>query len=186
MCLYLVIKTSSAVDFISTTELQLQLNNPNINRSFYTPKIITLLLLLLLPNYKSLPNCNFSKPLISIRWIENLNNNLQFFGQAVQGKLFGSKEIVALSCAWCHEVLHNKETCFNQSKISEACSLGKHFFNFSNFYWFIFLFTATLPLCYSATLSYLVIVNTLIYTKHFQFKLFSSTFSAVPSNTLAS
>lgn len=48
-----------------------------------------------------------------------------FIFQAVQGKLFGSKEIVALSCAWCHEVYHNKESCFNQSKIGEICTLGK-------------------------------------------------------------
>ncbi|XP_046802788.1 eye-specific diacylglycerol kinase isoform X2 [Lucilia cuprina] len=47
-------------------------------------------------------------------------------GKAVQGKLFGSKEIVALSCAWCHEVYHNKESCFNQSKIGEECKLGNY------------------------------------------------------------
>ncbi|XP_012156468.1 eye-specific diacylglycerol kinase isoform X7 [Ceratitis capitata] len=47
-------------------------------------------------------------------------------GKAVQGKLFGSKEIVALSCAWCHEVYHNKESCFNQAKIGEECSLGNY------------------------------------------------------------
>ncbi|XP_037889129.1 eye-specific diacylglycerol kinase isoform X2 [Glossina fuscipes] len=47
-------------------------------------------------------------------------------GKAVQGKLFGSKEIVALSCAWCHEVYHNKESCFNQSKIGEICTLGNY------------------------------------------------------------
>ncbi|XP_054087521.1 eye-specific diacylglycerol kinase isoform X3 [Zeugodacus cucurbitae] len=47
-------------------------------------------------------------------------------GKAVQGKLFGSKEIVALSCAWCHEVYHNKESCFNQAKIGEECTLGNY------------------------------------------------------------
>ncbi|XP_054729510.1 eye-specific diacylglycerol kinase isoform X3 [Anastrepha obliqua] len=47
-------------------------------------------------------------------------------GKAVQGKLFGSKEIVALSCAWCHEVYHNKESCFNQAKIGEECLLGNY------------------------------------------------------------
>uniref|UniRef100_A0A1I8N8G0 Diacylglycerol kinase n=1 Tax=Musca domestica TaxID=7370 RepID=A0A1I8N8G0_MUSDO len=47
-------------------------------------------------------------------------------GKAVQGKLFGSKEIVALSCAWCHEVYHNKESCFNQSKIGEECKMGNY------------------------------------------------------------
>ncbi|KAH8408993.1 hypothetical protein KR009_004912, partial [Drosophila setifemur] len=46
--------------------------------------------------------------------------------QAVQSKLFGSKEIVALSCAWCHEIYHNKETCFNQAKIGEECRLGNY------------------------------------------------------------
>nr|XP_036676614.1 eye-specific diacylglycerol kinase isoform X11 [Drosophila suzukii] len=47
-------------------------------------------------------------------------------GKAVQSKLFGSKEIVALACAWCHEVYHNKEACFNQSKIGEECRLGNY------------------------------------------------------------
>ncbi|XP_032308342.1 eye-specific diacylglycerol kinase isoform X7 [Drosophila ananassae] len=46
--------------------------------------------------------------------------------QAVQSKLFGSKEIVALSCAWCHEIYHNKESCFNQAKIGEECRLGNY------------------------------------------------------------
>lgn len=45
--------------------------------------------------------------------------------QAVQSKLFGSKEIVALACAWCHEIYHNKEACFNQAKIGEECRLGE-------------------------------------------------------------
>jgi len=30
-----------------------------------------------------------------------------------------------LACAWCHEVYHNKEACFNQSKIGEECRLGE-------------------------------------------------------------
>ncbi|KAH8414748.1 hypothetical protein KR215_002203, partial [Drosophila sulfurigaster] len=47
-------------------------------------------------------------------------------GKAVQSKLFGSKEIVALSCAWCHEIYHNKESCFNQAKIGEECRLGDY------------------------------------------------------------
>ncbi|XP_075155369.1 eye-specific diacylglycerol kinase-like isoform X3 [Haematobia irritans] len=47
-------------------------------------------------------------------------------GKAVQGKLFGSKEIVALSCAWCHEVYHNKESCFKESKIGEECKMGNY------------------------------------------------------------
>ncbi|XP_032594328.1 eye-specific diacylglycerol kinase isoform X2 [Drosophila grimshawi] len=46
--------------------------------------------------------------------------------KAVQSKLFGSKEIVALSCAWCQEVYHNKESCFNQAKIGEECRLGNY------------------------------------------------------------
>ncbi|XP_016984633.1 eye-specific diacylglycerol kinase isoform X4 [Drosophila rhopaloa] len=46
--------------------------------------------------------------------------------QAVQSKLFGSKEIVALACAWCHEIYHNKEACFNQAKIGEECRLGNY------------------------------------------------------------
>lgn len=60
--------------------------------------------------------------------------NLIFFLllQAVQGKLFGSKEIVALSCAWCHEVYHNKESCFNPSKIGEECKLGKLMDRYTN------------------------------------------------------
>ncbi|XP_055914439.1 eye-specific diacylglycerol kinase isoform X1 [Eupeodes corollae] len=47
-------------------------------------------------------------------------------GKAVQGKLFGSKEIVALSCAWCKDVYHNKEACFNAGRIGEECSLGNY------------------------------------------------------------
>ncbi|XP_017113019.1 eye-specific diacylglycerol kinase isoform X7 [Drosophila elegans] len=47
-------------------------------------------------------------------------------GKAVQSKLFGSKEIVALACAWCHEIYHNKEACFNQAKIGEECRLGNY------------------------------------------------------------
>ncbi|XP_064538656.1 eye-specific diacylglycerol kinase-like isoform X4 [Drosophila montana] len=47
-------------------------------------------------------------------------------GKAVQSKLFGSKEIVALSCAWCHEIYHNRESCFNPAKIGEECRLGNY------------------------------------------------------------
>ncbi|XP_017851548.1 eye-specific diacylglycerol kinase isoform X2 [Drosophila busckii] len=46
--------------------------------------------------------------------------------QAVQSKIFGSKEIVALACAWCNEIYHNKETCFNPAKIGEECRLGNY------------------------------------------------------------
>ncbi|GFR16060.1 eye-specific diacylglycerol kinase [Trichonephila clavata] len=38
-----------------------------------------------------------------------------------------SKETVAMSCSWCKEVCHNKESCFNVKKIgSESCNLGAH------------------------------------------------------------
>ncbi|XP_059617660.1 eye-specific diacylglycerol kinase [Phlebotomus argentipes] len=48
-------------------------------------------------------------------------------GKSLQAKLsFGSKEIVALSCAWCKSSFHNKESCFNQQRIGEECSLGIH------------------------------------------------------------
>ncbi|XP_055938959.1 diacylglycerol kinase zeta-like isoform X1 [Argiope bruennichi] len=49
------------------------------------------------------------------------------------GKTFGSKvcsllnETVAMSCSWCKEVCHNKESCFNPTKMSsENCNLGSH------------------------------------------------------------
>ncbi|GFY57197.1 diacylglycerol kinase [Trichonephila inaurata madagascariensis] len=36
-------------------------------------------------------------------------------------------ETVAMSCSWCKEVCHNKESCFNVKKIgSESCNLGAH------------------------------------------------------------
>lgn len=48
-------------------------------------------------------------------------------GKGFQSKLlFGSKEIVAISCSWCKAAYHNKESCFNISKIEETCSLGIH------------------------------------------------------------
>ncbi|XP_069978351.1 diacylglycerol kinase zeta isoform X3 [Penaeus vannamei] len=48
-------------------------------------------------------------------------------GKGFQSKLlFGSKEIVAISCSWCKSAYHNKESCFNMSKIEETCSLGLH------------------------------------------------------------
>ncbi|GFT05027.1 eye-specific diacylglycerol kinase [Trichonephila clavipes] len=32
-----------------------------------------------------------------------------------------------MSCSWCKEVCHNKESCFNVKKIgSESCNLGAH------------------------------------------------------------
>ncbi|KAG5682357.1 hypothetical protein PVAND_011713 [Polypedilum vanderplanki] len=48
-------------------------------------------------------------------------------GKSLQAKLsFSSKEIVALSCAWCKSSYHNKEACFNPQRIGEECSLGTH------------------------------------------------------------
>uniref|UniRef100_A0A336MC81 Diacylglycerol kinase n=2 Tax=Culicoides sonorensis TaxID=179676 RepID=A0A336MC81_CULSO len=48
-------------------------------------------------------------------------------GKSLQAKLsFSSKEIVALSCAWCKSSYHNKEACFNPQRIGEECSLGVH------------------------------------------------------------
>ncbi|KPJ17190.1 Eye-specific diacylglycerol kinase, partial [Papilio machaon] len=46
-------------------------------------------------------------------------------GKSLQAKLsFSSKEIVALSCSWCKDAYHNKESCFNLQRIGEECSLG--------------------------------------------------------------
>ncbi|EAA06452.5 AGAP000519-PA [Anopheles gambiae str. PEST] len=46
---------------------------------------------------------------------------------SLQAKLtFSSKEIVALSCAWCKASYHNKEACFNPERIGEECTLGTH------------------------------------------------------------
>ncbi|XP_049545333.1 eye-specific diacylglycerol kinase-like [Anopheles darlingi] len=48
-------------------------------------------------------------------------------GKSLQAKLsFSSKEIVALSCAWCKSSYHNKEACFSVDRISEECLLGTH------------------------------------------------------------
>ncbi|XP_055301129.1 eye-specific diacylglycerol kinase isoform X8 [Sitodiplosis mosellana] len=48
-------------------------------------------------------------------------------GKSIQAKLsFSSKEIVAISCAWCKLSFHNKESCFNPERIGEECSLGEH------------------------------------------------------------
>ncbi|XP_049276791.1 eye-specific diacylglycerol kinase isoform X2 [Anopheles funestus] len=48
-------------------------------------------------------------------------------GKSLQAKLtFSSKEIVALSCAWCKASYHNKEACFNPERIGEECTLGAH------------------------------------------------------------
>ncbi|KAH9641952.1 hypothetical protein HF086_011702 [Spodoptera exigua] len=48
-----------------------------------------------------------------------------FSQQSLQAKLsFSSKEIVALTCSWCKDAYHNKESCFNLQRIGEECSLG--------------------------------------------------------------
>nr|XP_032512298.1 eye-specific diacylglycerol kinase-like isoform X2 [Danaus plexippus plexippus] len=45
--------------------------------------------------------------------------------RSLQAKLsFSSKEIVALSCSWCKDAYHNKDSCFNIQRIGEECSLG--------------------------------------------------------------
>lgn len=46
--------------------------------------------------------------------------------KSLQSKLFGSKEICALTCAWCKDSYHNKENCFNPTRIGEECRLGEH------------------------------------------------------------
>ncbi|XP_058053699.1 eye-specific diacylglycerol kinase [Anopheles bellator] len=47
--------------------------------------------------------------------------------KALQAKLsFSSKEIVALTCAWCKASYHNKESCFTSQRLDEECSLGIH------------------------------------------------------------
>lgn len=44
---------------------------------------------------------------------------------SLQAKLsFSSKDIVALSCSWCKDAYHNKESCFNLQRIGEECSIG--------------------------------------------------------------
>ncbi|KOB66726.1 Diacylglycerol kinase, partial [Operophtera brumata] len=44
---------------------------------------------------------------------------------SLQAKLsFSSKDIVALSCSWCKDAYHNKESCFNLERIGEDCCLG--------------------------------------------------------------
>ncbi|KAK7595199.1 hypothetical protein V9T40_001632 [Parthenolecanium corni] len=48
-------------------------------------------------------------------------------GKAFQSKLsFSSKEIVALTCSWCKDSYHNKESCFTAHKLEEECNLGKY------------------------------------------------------------
>ncbi|VVC42151.1 Hypothetical protein CINCED_3A014096 [Cinara cedri] len=48
-------------------------------------------------------------------------------GKAFQSVLsFSSKEIIALTCSWCKVSVHNKTACFNDTKMNEPCTLGKH------------------------------------------------------------
>ncbi|XP_050524780.1 eye-specific diacylglycerol kinase isoform X3 [Daktulosphaira vitifoliae] len=48
-------------------------------------------------------------------------------GKAFQSVLsFSSKDIIALTCSWCKVSVHNKTACFNDTKMNEPCSLGKH------------------------------------------------------------
>lgn len=57
-----------------------------------------------------------------------------FLLQSLQAKIsFSSKEIVALSCSWCKDAYHNKESCFNLQRIGEECSLGKVFIYFISY-----------------------------------------------------
>ncbi|XP_026765016.1 eye-specific diacylglycerol kinase isoform X2 [Galleria mellonella] len=54
-----------------------------------------------------------------------LRVNNEISDRSLQAKLsFSSKEIVALSCSWCKDAYHNKESCFNLQRIGEECSLG--------------------------------------------------------------
>ncbi|KAK9497653.1 hypothetical protein O3M35_004341 [Rhynocoris fuscipes] len=47
--------------------------------------------------------------------------------KSFQSKLsFASKDIVALTCSWCKESYHNKDTCFSMERIGEICKLGIH------------------------------------------------------------
>lgn len=71
----------------------------------------------------------------SVDWIRGqtvTNSDWLFVSlQSLQAKLsFSSKEIVALSCAWCKSSYHNKEACFNPQRIGEECTLGKCLFFF--------------------------------------------------------
>ncbi|XP_045488964.1 eye-specific diacylglycerol kinase isoform X5 [Pieris rapae] len=51
--------------------------------------------------------------------------NTELGDASLQAKIsFSSKEIVALSCSWCKDAYHNKESCFNLQRIGEECSLG--------------------------------------------------------------
>ncbi|CAH0721639.1 unnamed protein product, partial [Brenthis ino] len=55
----------------------------------------------------------------------SVDKNIEIHDESLQGKLsFSSKEIVALSCSWCKDAYHNKESCFNLQRIGEECSLG--------------------------------------------------------------
>ncbi|XP_055373663.1 eye-specific diacylglycerol kinase isoform X2 [Condylostylus longicornis] len=51
-------------------------------------------------------------------------NKCKTCGKAIQGKLFGSKDVVALTCAWCKTSFHNKESCFWEGRMNEECPFG--------------------------------------------------------------
>uniref|UniRef100_A0A6A7FXB6 Diacylglycerol kinase n=4 Tax=Hirondellea gigas TaxID=1518452 RepID=A0A6A7FXB6_9CRUS len=62
-------------------------------------------------------------------WVHRRNQKgkCKACNKGFQGKLlFGSKEIVAISCSWCKQAFHNREACFPISKLEETCSLGLH------------------------------------------------------------
>ncbi|KAF2362410.1 Protein kinase C-like phorbol ester/diacylglycerol-binding domain [Trinorchestia longiramus] len=62
-------------------------------------------------------------------WVHRRNQKgkCKACNKGFQGKLlFGSKEIVAISCSWCKQAYHNREGCFAIPKIEETCSLGLH------------------------------------------------------------
>lgn len=62
---------------------------------------------------------------VSVTIIINAITDVVFCQQSLQAKLsFSSKDIVALSCSWCKDAYHNKESCFNLQRIGEECSLG--------------------------------------------------------------
>lgn len=68
--------------------------------------------------------------------VVNLNSKCVICFQSLQAKLsFSSKEIVALSCSWCKDAYHNKESCFNLQRIGEECSLGKAIISIQLSFW---------------------------------------------------
>lgn len=64
--------------------------------------------------------------LLIFRYLVGMCVRLHLYCQSIQAKLFSSKEIVAISCAWCKSSYHNKESCFNADRCREPCSLGMY------------------------------------------------------------